>query len=36
MRSQRALSVTWTYGKGKNPTLITETHGTIVEQVATR
>jgi hypothetical protein len=36
MRSQRALSVTWTNDRGKNPTLITETHGTIVEQVATR
>jgi hypothetical protein len=36
MRSQSALSVTWTNDRGKNPTLITETHGTIVEQVATR
>lgn len=36
MRSQRALSVTWTNDRGKNPALITETHGTIVEQVATR
>jgi outer membrane protein OmpA-like peptidoglycan-associated protein len=36
MRSQRALSVTWTNDRGKNPTLITETHGTITEQVATR
>ncbi len=36
MRSQRALSVTYTNGRGKNPVLITETHGTIVEQVATR
>ncbi|MGE0402190.1 MAG: OmpA family protein [Kofleriaceae bacterium] len=36
MRSQRALSVTWTSDRGPNPTLITETHGTIVEQVATR
>lgn len=36
MRSQRALSVTWTNDPGPNPTLITETHGTIVEQVATR
>jgi outer membrane protein OmpA-like peptidoglycan-associated protein len=36
MRSQRALSVTWTNDRGKNPVLVTETHGTIVEQVATR
>lgn len=36
MRSNRALSVTWTNDRGKNPTLITETHGTITEQVATR
>jgi outer membrane protein OmpA-like peptidoglycan-associated protein len=36
MRSQRALSVTYTNDRGKNPTLITETHGTITEQVATR
>ena len=36
MRSQRALSVTWTSDRGKNPTLITETHGTITEQVASR
>lgn len=36
MRSQRALSVTYTSGRGKNPTLVTETHGTITEQVATR
>jgi OmpA family len=36
MRTKVALSVTWTNTRGKYPTLITETHGTITEQVSSR